>query len=50
MTRNELVQTLDPNTFRALLGKAKISWSEKAAIIRDRSKWLWETYRPDDME
>lgn len=47
MKRIELVQMLDPIKFRDLLAKAKISEKEKAAIIRDRSRWLWETYRPE---
>ena len=50
MKRSELVQMVDPIRFRSLLAKAKISDDKKMAIIRDRSKYLWETYKPDDME
>ena len=50
MKRYELVQMVDPVLFRETLAKAKIPKEAKAAIIRDRSKWLWETYKPEDME
>lgn len=50
MKRSELVQMVDPIRFRSLLAKAKISDNKKMSIIRDRSKYLWETYKPDDME
>lgn len=50
MKRSELVQMVDPIEFRTLLSKAKISMESKQAIIRDRSKWLWDEYKPDDMD
>ena len=50
MKRQELVEILDHEEFISLLAKAKIPDKAKAAIIRDRSKWLWQTYKPDDME
>ena len=50
MKRKELVQMVDPIRFRSILSKAKISEDEKAAIMRERSAWLWETYKPADME
>lgn len=50
MKRSELVQMVDPIRFRSLLAKAKISDEAKDAIVRDRSKWLWDNYQPEDME
>lgn len=50
MKRSELVQMVDPVRFRELLAKAKISEDAKDAIMRDRSAWLWATYKPADME
>ena len=50
MKRQELVETLDHKEFISILARAKLSDDAKAAIIRDRSKWLWQTYKPDDME
>lgn len=50
MKRKELVQMVDPIRFRSLLAKAKISDEAKDAIVRDRSKWLWDNYQPEDME
>lgn len=50
MKRKELVQMVDPNRFRELLARAKISDSEKVAIMRDRSRWLWETFKPSEEE
>lgn len=50
MKRSELVQMVDPIRFRSLLAKAKISDEAKDAIVRDRSKWLWDNYKPEDME
>lgn len=50
MKRSELVQMVDPVRFRSLLAKAKISDESKMSIIRDRSKYLWSTFKPDDME
>jgi hypothetical protein len=50
MKRSELVQMVDPVRFRSLLAKAKISDEAKDAIVRDRSKWLWDNYQPEDME
>jgi len=47
MKRKELVQMVDPVQFRELLAKAKIPIESKDSIIKDRSKWLWETYKPD---
>ncbi len=50
MKRYQLVQMTDPILFRKTLARAKIPDRAKAAIIRDRSKWLWETYKPEDMD
>lgn len=50
MKRSELVQMVDPIRFRSLLAKAKISDEAKDAIMRERSAWLWENYKPADME
>ena len=50
MKRKELVQMVDPQRFRMLLAKAKIPESEKIAIMRDRSAWLWETFKPSEEE
>ena len=50
MKRRELVQMVDPVRFRYLLARAKISDEAKVAIMRERSAWLWETYKPEDME
>lgn len=52
MKRYELVQMTDPIQFRSLLAKAKISEEEKYAIMRERSVWLWENFKPseEDME
>lgn len=48
MKRSELVQMLDGTEFRRLLSLAKISLEDKQQIIRDRSEWLWQTYKPSD--
>lgn len=50
MKRQELVETLDGREFLRILAKAKIPYEAKCAIIKDRSKWLWEAYKPEDME
>lgn len=50
MKRQELVEMLDPNEFNRLIDEAKIPESAKQSIIRDRAKWLWETYKPADMD
>lgn len=52
MKRYELVQMTDPIQFRTLLAKAKISEEEKYAIVKERSEWLWNTFKPteEDME
>ena len=41
---------VDPIRFRNLLAKAKISDDAKDAIMRERAAWLWENYKPADME
>lgn len=50
MKRYELVQMVDGEKFRATLARAKISDAEKLQIIKDRSEWLWNTYKPSDDE
>ena len=50
MKRSELVTMVDPVRFRSLLAKAKISDESKMSIIADRSKYLWQTFKPEDMD
>jgi hypothetical protein len=48
MKRGELVRTPDPDTFRDLLSRAKISDATKYDIVCERADWLWQEYRPTD--
>lgn len=48
MKRYELVQMVDGSEFIRLLSKAKIPLEEKQKIIRERSEWLWQTFKPSD--
>lgn len=54
LTVEDLIHMTNPIEFRSCLAKLiarhAVTDAEVDVILKKRSEWLWETYKPEDME